>query len=113
MGTEAEFFVGPLPADDKLPPKPAPKPDRTSQIAAEIITKGSRPVDRRDDDPASLLQSLLGAFPGMTPGQAADMRSAALNASHNAVVEGKRIQRRAERSLRQRAGQPKRRKRRR
>lgn len=100
MGTEAEFFVGPPP--DEPTPKPETKPDRTSQIAAEIITKGSRTVEQRNDDPGSLLQGLLGAFPGMTPEMAADMRQAAQMAGHNAVVEGKRIQKRAARNLRRR-----------
>lgn len=117
MGKEAEFFVGPAPADDELPPKPAPKPDRTSQIAQEIIVKGPRPVAQRNDDPGSLLQSLIGSFPGATPEMAAEMRQAAMNAGHNAVVEGKRIQKRAERALRQRqaeaGGQRRRKKRRR
>jgi hypothetical protein len=101
MSKEAEFFVGPPPDDDKLPEKPKPKKDRTSEIAAEIITKGTRPVSQRNDDPGSLLQSLLGAFPGTTPEQAAELRQTALNAGRNAVVEGKRIQRRAARALRQ------------
>ena len=113
MSKEAEFFVGPPPADDKLPPKPKPKPNRTSEIVTEIITKGTRPVAQRNDDPGSLLQGLLGAFPGTTPEQAAQMSQSAMNAGHNAVVEGKRIQRRAERALRQRSGRPKRKKRRR
>jgi hypothetical protein len=104
MGKEAEFFVGPPPTDDKLPPKPAPKPDRTSQIAQEIIMGGTRSVDQREDDPASLLQGLLGAFPGMSSEQAAEMRSAAMTASHNAVVEGKRIQKRAEKAVRRKHG---------
>ena len=101
MGTEAEFFTGPTP--EKLPPKPVPPPSRTEQMQAEIISQGSRPVERRHDDPGSLLAGLFGAFPGTSSQQAEDMSRSALSAGHNAVVEGKRIQKRAERSLRQRA----------
>lgn len=112
--SEAEFFVGPPPADSdppkKVKPKPKPKPESKPEPKAEssiiISTPAqaaiarSRPVSERTDDPGELLHGLLGSMPGMTRDMAAGLTQSALNAGHNAVVEGRNIQRRAARNLR-------------
>jgi len=107
--SEAEFFVGPPPADKPVA-KPSPDaspdgnpPQKLITDAAEIAASAAflpRPVSERRDDPGAILQGLLGRLPGVTPDMAAEMRQAALNAGHNAVVEGRKIQKRAEKNLR-------------